>query len=38
VPVGSGDYGWRTLRYANDGKPVTITFENDKAVGIKAGD
>ncbi|MGB9234987.1 MAG: hypothetical protein WCC04_11275 [Terriglobales bacterium] len=35
VPVGSGDYGWRTLRYANDGKPVTITFENDKAVGIK---
>ena len=37
VPVGSGDYGWRTLRYANDGKPVTITFENDKAVEIKAG-
>ncbi|MGA9528049.1 MAG: hypothetical protein WBS24_08040 [Terriglobales bacterium] len=36
VPVGSGDYGWRTLRYANDGKPVTITFENDKAVTIKA--
>ena len=37
VPVGSGDYGWRTLRYANDGKPLTIAFENDKAVGIKAG-
>ena len=37
VPVGSGDYGWRTLRYANDGKPLTITFENDKAVTIKAG-
>ena len=36
VPVGSGDYGWRTLRYANDGKPLTITFENDKAVTIKA--
>jgi len=35
VPVGSGDYGWRTLRYANNGNPVTITFENDKAVGIK---
>ncbi len=34
VPVGSGDYGWRTLRYANDGKPVTITFENDEAVAI----
>jgi hypothetical protein len=37
VPVRSGDYGWRTLRYAKEGKPVTITFENDKAVGIKAG-
>lgn len=36
VPVGSGDYGWRTLRYANDGKPLTITFENDKAVAMKA--
>jgi hypothetical protein len=37
VPTGSGDYGWRTLQYANDGKPMTITFENDKAVEIKAG-
>jgi hypothetical protein len=37
VPEGNGDYGWRTLRYANDGKPLTITFENDKAVAIKAG-
>lgn len=37
VPEGSGDYGWRTLKYANDGKPLTITFENDKALEIKAG-
>ena len=37
VPTGSGDYGWRTLQYANNGKPVTVTFENDKAVEIKAG-
>ena len=37
VPTGSGDYGWRTLQYANNGKSVTVTFENDKAVEIKAG-
>ncbi len=37
APEGSGDYGWRTLHYANGGKPLTITFENDKAVEIKAG-
>jgi hypothetical protein len=37
IPQGSGDYGFRTLHYANGGKPVTITFENDKAVEIKAG-
>jgi len=35
VPEGSGDYGWRTLKYANDGKPVMVTFENDKALEIK---
>ncbi len=34
IPIGSGDYGWRTSRYANVGKPVTIKFENDKAVAI----
>lgn len=34
---GSGDYGSRTLDYANGGKPVTVTFENDKAVTIKDG-
>ncbi len=37
VPEGSGEYGSRTLRYANGGKPVVITFENDKAVEIKRG-
>jgi hypothetical protein len=37
VPEGSGDYGFRTLHYANSGKPLTVTFRNDKAVKIKAG-
>jgi hypothetical protein len=36
-PEGSGDYGSRTLRYANGGKPVTVTFRNDQAIEIKAG-
>ena len=34
---GSGDYGSRTLHYANGGHPVTVTFENDKVVDIKVG-
>ena len=38
IPEGSGDYGSRTLHYANGGKSVTSTFENDKAVEIKTGD
>jgi hypothetical protein len=37
VPEGSGEYGSRTLHYGNGGKPVVITFENDKAVAIKPG-
>jgi len=37
IPQGSGDYGSRTLNYPNGGKPVTVTFENDKAVEIKVG-
>ena len=37
VPENSGDYGWRTLHYANGGKPLAITYQNDKAVAIKAG-
>jgi hypothetical protein len=35
VPEGSGDYGSRILRYADGGKTLVITFENDKAVEIK---
>jgi hypothetical protein len=37
IPEGSGDYGYRTLHYENGGNPVVITFQNDKAVEIKAG-
>ncbi len=37
VAEGSGDYGSRTLHYSNAGKPLVITFQNDKAVEIKAG-
>lgn len=37
VPQTSGDYGSRTLRYPNAGKPVTVTFENDKAVNVEQG-
>lgn len=37
IPQGSGEYGSRTLHYANGGRPTTILFENDKAVEIKAG-
>jgi hypothetical protein len=37
IPEGSGDYGWRTLHYANGGKPLAIAYQNDKAVAIKPG-
>jgi len=37
IPLGSGGYGSRTLRYPNGGKPLVIAFENDQAVEIKAG-
>jgi hypothetical protein len=37
LPEGSGDYGSRTLHFSNGGKPLAITFENDKAVQIKPG-
>jgi hypothetical protein len=37
IPQGSGDYGSRTLQYQNGGKPLVITFENDKAREIKPG-
>jgi hypothetical protein len=35
--AGSGDYGSRTLHYPNGGKPLTITYRNDKAVEISPG-
>jgi hypothetical protein len=34
---GPGEYGSQTLTYPNGGKPVMITFRNDKAVEIKQG-
>ena len=37
IPEGSGDYGNRTLHYANGGKPLVVTFQDDKAVEMKAG-
>ena len=37
IPQGSGDYGSRTLHYPNGGKPLVITFRDDKAVEIKTG-
>lgn len=37
IPQGSGGYGSRTLHYANGGKTLAITFENDRAVEIKPG-
>jgi hypothetical protein len=37
VSDGSGDYGSRTLRYPNGGKPLAITFRSDKAIEIKLG-
>ena len=37
IPGGSGDYGSRTLHYSNGGKPLVITYQNDRAVEIKAG-
>jgi hypothetical protein len=30
----SGDYGNRTLEYTNNGKPVKVTFEKNKAVAV----
>jgi hypothetical protein len=35
--ITSGDYGNRTIEYANAGKPVTVTFANNKAVQIVPG-
>lgn len=35
--AGAGANGARTLHYANGGKPLTITYRNDKAVQITPG-
>jgi hypothetical protein len=32
-----GDYGNRTIEFANAGKPVTVTFEKNKAVTVTPG-
>jgi hypothetical protein len=32
-----GDYGNRTVEFANAGKPVTVTFEKNKAVNVTPG-
>jgi len=32
-----GDYGNRTIEFANAGKPVTVTFEKNKATTITQG-
>ncbi len=37
IQQGFGDYGSRTLRYPNGGKPLVISFENDQAVAVKPG-
>jgi hypothetical protein len=35
--AGAGDYGNRSMEYANAGKPVTVTFAGNRAVKIEAG-
>ncbi len=35
--IGSGEYGDRTLEYANGGHPVTVTFVKNKAVSVVQG-
>src|SRR3979409_879360 len=32
-----GDFGNRTIEYANAGKPVTVVFEKNKATTVTAG-
>ena len=34
--TGSGEYGNRTLEFTNNGHPVTVTFENNRAVSVTA--
>ena len=35
--AGPGEIGSRTMEYSNNGKPVTVTFENNKAVSVTPG-
>lgn len=34
--IGPGDYGNRTVEYTNNGNPVKVTFEHNKAVSVTA--
>jgi len=33
--LGSGDYGNRSIEYSNNGNPVKVTFQNNKAVSVE---
>jgi len=33
--VGSGDYGNRSVEYSNNGNPVKVTFEKNRAVSVE---
>jgi hypothetical protein len=37
MSVSAGDYGSRTVEYTNAGKPVTVTFEKNKATTVTQG-
>ncbi|HEX5435240.1 MAG TPA: hypothetical protein VFY05_13465 [Candidatus Angelobacter sp.] len=33
--VSSGDYGNRSIEYTNNGNPVKVTFENNRATSVE---
>ena len=37
ISASEGDYGNRTIEFANAGKPVTVTFEKNKATTVTQG-
>jgi hypothetical protein len=37
ISAGEGDYGNRTIEFANAGKPVTVVFEKNKATSVSPG-
>src|SRR5882724_2413208 len=37
MSVSSGDFGSRTVEFTNAGKPVTVTFEKNKAITVTPG-